>query len=35
MMGSILRCPLPVAEGVEMDTGIVAIKDNKMGSIPT
>ena len=34
-VGSILRCPHPVTEGVEMHACIVAIKDKKMGSIPT
>ena len=34
-MGSILRCPLPVIEGAARHACIVALKDNKMGSIPT
>ena len=34
-MGSILRCSFPVTEGAARHACIVAIKDNKMGSIPT
>ena len=35
VMGSILRCPHRVIEGVARHACIVAIKDKKMGSIPT
>ena len=34
-MGSILRCPHPVTEGIERHMCIIAMKDKKMGSIPT
>ena len=30
-----LACPFPVTEGAARHACIVAIKDNKMGSIPT
>ena len=35
VMGSILRCSFPATEGAARHACIVAIKDNKMGAIPT
>ena len=35
VMASILRCPFPVTEGAARHACIVAIKNKKMGSIPT
>ena len=35
MMGSIMRCSFPGTEGATRHARTVAIKDKKMGSIPT
>ena len=35
VMGSIVLCSFPVTEGAARHVLIVAIKDNKIGSVPT